>query len=343
MTADNRLIDWAIDETRKKYASQISILLEHNTYCLEEDRNVRYVNTIISDADPFVGLARTFIINGIGYDFQQRTWESFERDADAKGYYLTVLAEAKIIYSRNEADRQRFLYLRAKLMANLADFNYMFQRGLEWLDNAMELYKTMAFETGLCKMRKAVGYISDSLCMAVACLNQTYFKGFNQLEELKRMKHIPQDFLVYCQQMLQNSDEEALKSIAYRMIQTTRKLFYSMEPRIAPAVVHPDYTYVAEWYQECSYYFRRVYAFCAQGDASLAFGESFRMQTDLDDLARDFGITGLDLLTCFNAEDLAGFAQHVKLVEQRIVDAIQSNHVTIEDYASVDEFLEKNV
>ena len=186
------------------------------------------------------------IINGIGYDFQQRTWESFERDADAKGYYLTVLAEAKIIYSRNEADRQRFLYLRAKLMANLADFNYMFQRGLEWLDNAMELYKTMAFETGLCKMRKAVGYISDSLCMAVACLNQTYFKGFNQLEELKRMKHIPQDFLVYCQQMLQNSDEEALKSIAYRMIQTTRKLFYSMEPRIAPAVVHPDYTYVAE-------------------------------------------------------------------------------------------------
>ena len=54
MTADNRLIDWAIDETRKKYASQISLLLEHNTYCLEEDRNVRYVNTIISDADPFV-------------------------------------------------------------------------------------------------------------------------------------------------------------------------------------------------------------------------------------------------------------------------------------------------
>jgi len=120
MKKDNRLVDWAIHEAQTRCRDEVSLLLEHNSYCLEQDRSVRYVNTIISDAKHWCSLARTFIINGIGYDFNQVAWESFERDAQGRDSYPCVLADSQVLYSKNEAELQRFLYLRAKFFAHLA-------------------------------------------------------------------------------------------------------------------------------------------------------------------------------------------------------------------------------
>lgn len=341
-TTDNRLVEWAVEQAKTKYAGEIAILLEHNTYSLESDRSVRYVNTIISDAEPPVGLARTFIINGIGYDFWQRSWESFERDAEAKSYFLTVLAQADILYARSEADRQRFLYLRAKLMSNLADFPYMYQRGLEWLSNAMELYKTMAFETGICKIRKAAGNIADYLAVAVACFNQTYFRGIDHMAELRELRLIPERFLQDYEEMVEAKTERALKEISFRMIQAARDFFREKDTR-KPLPTVPDYQYLAVWYQECSYYFRRLYAYCGQNDASLAFQQAYKLQPDLDDLARDYQIDGLDVLSYFDAENLAAFAREAKKAETRIVDAIHAHKIPIDAYDTVEDFLAQNL
>lgn len=340
-TTDNRLVDWAIEQTKSKYADEIAILLEHNTYSLESDRRVRYVNTIISDAEPPVGLARTFIINGIGYDFWQRSWESFERDAEAKTYFLTVLAQADILYARSEADRQRFLYLRAKLMSNLADFPYMYQRGLEWVANAMVLYKTMVFETGICKIRKAAGNISDYLSVAIACLNQTYFRGIDHIAELREFRMLPESFLPDYEKMLTAGNEQTLKEISFRMIQTVRDFFREKDIRkpIHNIVNIPD---LAAWYQECSYYFRRLYAYCEQNNASLAFQQAYKLQPDLDDLMRDYQINGLDILSYFDAKNLAAFAKEARKAENRIVDTIHAHNIRIDSYNTVEDFLAQN-
>ena len=219
---DNRLVEWAIKETETHYKDQVSILLEHNTYCLEEDRNVRYVNSIISDSKEYIGLARTFIINGNGYDINQLSWESFERDAEVKGYYVTILAEANILYSKNEADKQRFLYLRAKFFANLENSEYMFERGLEWLNNAMDVYKTLLFEAELSKVRKGAGFIADYLAVAVACYNQTYFKSFTKLQELNAMKYLPNNFIEQYKQIVGTKTVSELQSLCHEIIKTTR-------------------------------------------------------------------------------------------------------------------------
>lgn len=338
---DNRLIDWAIQQTRTHYAGEIALLLEHNSYALPEDRGLRYVNTIISDAQPLVGLARTFIIGGIGYDFWQRSWESFERDAEARSYFLNVLAEADILYARNEADRQRFLYLRAKLFSNLADFSYMYQRGLEWLQNAMELYKVMAFETGLCQMRKAAGTIAEYLSVAVACLNQTYFHGIDHIAELRQMKAVPEKLLAGWDEVMAASTGQALQEISHRMIREVRAFFEERDPRPKP-VPAPDYPFLASWYQECSYYFRRLYAYCRAGDFRLAFQQGIVLQPDLDDLARDFAIPGLDILTWFDPAGLDVFEQKARQAEQNIVQAILAAGVSIDASDTVEEFLAKN-
>lgn len=339
---DNRLVEWAINQTQAHYKDEVSILLEHNTYCLQEDRNIRYVNTIISDSKDHIDLARTFIINGIGYDFNQVSWESFERDADVKGYYVTVLAEANILYSKNDADKQRFLYLRAKFNANLANPQYMYERGLEWLNNAMEIYKTLLFEDTLYKVKKAAGFIADYLAVAVACFNQTYFKSFNRLEDISAMKHVPDNFIEQYKQIVSAKSASEIQALCHSIIKTTRAFFKLNDKRIQKNDGTPQYQYLADWYQECCYYFKRIYHFCAQNESELAFSASCGVQTDLDEIAKDFKISGLVILTHFDANDLSAFSKKVKLAEERIVSAIKSSNVKLDAYSSVDEFILKN-
>lgn len=339
---DNRLIEWAIRETETHYKDQVSILLEHNTYCLEEDRNVRYVNTIISDSKEYIDLARTFIINGNGYDINQLSWESFEKDAEVKGYYVTILAEANILYSKNEADKQRFLYLRAKFFANLENSEYMFERGLEWLNNAMDVYKTLLFETELSKVRKGAGFIVDYLTVAVACYNQTYFKSFTKLQELNAMKYLPNNFIEQYKQIVSTKTVSELQALCHEIIKTTRDFFKMNDKRVRENKLTPDYGYLAYWYQECCYYFKRIYHFCVNNEAELAFDGSFHIQTDLDEIAKDFNISDLDIISNFDVSDLPGFMKKVKLAEERIVATIKSNNVKIDSYPSVDDFINQN-
>lgn len=338
---DSRLIDWAIKEVEEKYSDQVSLLLEHNFYSLKEDKHVRYVNTIISDSKEYIGLARTFIINGIGYDFNQVSWKSFERDAEGKGYYPTVLADADILYSKNDEDLQHFLYLRAKFKSNLSNSRYMYLRGLEWLNHAMEIYKTMLFESDFGIIRKAAGFVADYLAMAVACLNQTYFKSFTRLEELREMKYLPEQFIEQYKHLISLQSPQELTVISHSMIQSIRNLFQTQDPREVKNAA-PDYQYLADWYQECCYYFRRIRHFCSQGDAFLAFRETCAIQADLDDLSRDFNLDGLSLLSRFDEKNLIKFSDEVHTVENIILDAITTHQIKIDSYASVDEFLSQN-
>ncbi len=339
---DNRLLNWAVREVEQKYKDDVSLLLEHNLYSLEHDRDIRYVNTIVSDKLPYVGLARTFIIGEIGYDFNQLSWESFERDAELKGYYTTVLATADIIYAKNEFDRQRFLYLRAKFFSNLADRNFSYKSGLEWINNAMEIYKTMLFTDSLCEARTAIGYISRHLAVALACLNQTYFCDFDELKGLLKFNLLPTEFINLYTKAVKINKVEELKQTAHKLISVTRDFYSEHNPQPKTKSEIHNYQYLADWYQECSYYFRRIYHFCNKGEIDVVFRLSTVLQPDLDELARNYILPDLDVLKYFDSEDLSSFADKLKFAEKTVVDAITSNGVRIDKYSSVDEFIDQN-
>lgn len=50
----------------------------------------------------------------------------------------------------------------------------MYQRALERVDMAMDIYRTLLFEEKLCKCRMAAGYIQSLLTQAAAFMNQTF-------------------------------------------------------------------------------------------------------------------------------------------------------------------------
>jgi len=341
---DNRLMEWTINKAQTEFKDDVRLMLEHNTYTLPEDVNVRYMNGFIVNSDKFIGLARTFIINGIGYDYWQRKWENYEDLAEARGYYTTSLIDSEIVYYKDEEDKQHFLYLQAKLRANLADPKYMYERGLEWLDKVMDLYKTLMFEEILCNVRKGAGFIIDYLSVAVACVNQRYFKRgiVAQTDILSEMETVPENFIELYKQIAGSKNVDELKNLCHEIIALTRSFFKAQNKWASTKPHQPDYKYLASWYQECSYYFRRLYYYCDNNMPEMAFHQSFNLQSDLDYLMTDYNISDLDLLSFFDTGNLEAHKAHSKIVEQKIVSEIEENGVKIEEYSTVEEFVEKN-
>lgn len=338
---DRRIMDWAIEEAKTKYADNVALILYHDSYRLGEDRTVYYPSHIVSDGGPLSGIARTVMVDGLGYDFFEQPWEAFERMAEGRGGYPTTLADSEIAYARSEEDLQRFLSLREKLKNHLADPVYMYGIALEWLDEAMELYKSMQFEEDFCKVREAGVYLADYLALAVSRVNGTYFPANSRVPELQAFPKKPEKFVEKYQALKQLTTTEDILRHTREMIAETRLWMEREDPREKAEAV-PDYEWLAQWYQECSYYFRRIYRSCERGETDLAFWQVCWFQPDLDDVAGRFGIAELDAAAHFRADDLAASAAAVKRAEENILRALQKSETALSAFDSVDDFLRQN-
>jgi len=102
----------------------------------------------------------------------------------------------------------------------------MYERGLEWLNNAMDIYKTLMFESAVDKARIAAGAIAGHhLAIAVACFNQTYNRDYRRVEDLRTMKQVPDGFLALYDQIIAAKTTDELQALCHEIIACTRDFF----------------------------------------------------------------------------------------------------------------------
>ncbi len=340
-----KLADWAVRKTASEYRDDVCLLLAHRTLRLEADQEETSFSYYIPATSRAAGLARTFIIDGIGYDLFPMPWERLERAADVHDYNTTVLADAEVLYARTEEDRQRFVSLQARLAANLQNPHLMHQRALAWLQAVLEIYQEMLFEDSLARVREDAGRICDLLATAVAYTNRTYFRHgqTNQLQEFRSMQQVPEGFAELYVRVLRAKTAEEQKRQCHDLIATTRRFLDEREPSPArKAGGVPDFSELATWYQELSYTWRRVYHWCGRNDPVNAYLWGCFLQREVDGVGEEYGLVDLDLLSAFEADDLSVFRARAEALERKIVAAIEAHGVTLDSYSSIDDFLKKN-
>jgi len=344
MKQTRALADWAIRKIETEYQDDVCLLLEHKTLRLEKDQDETSFSFYIPATSRANGLARTFMIDGIGYDLFPMSWERIERMADVKDYNTTCLADAEILYARSDDDRRRFTSLQARLRANLQNPQYIYNRTLEWLNTVMELFQNTLFEERLYKVRENAGYICDLLSIAVAFVNGRYFMHgqTNQVAELQAMQDIPKGFTDLYERIIRAQTADEQKRLCHDIIAVTRKFLDERDPNAVRRTSAPDFSELAFWYQEMSYTWRRVYYWCDRNDPVNAYLWCCFLQKEVDTAGADFGIEDLDMLSAFDADDLPAFRRRAECVEQHIVAAIEAHGAHIESYPSVEEFLRQN-
>jgi len=337
------LTDWAVKKIESEYRDDVCLLLEHKTLKLEKDMDDAAFSFYIPATNRANGLARTFIVGGIGYDLFPMSWERIERMADVKEYNTTCLADAKILWTRSEGDKQRFVSLQARLQANLQNPQYMLERAKKWFDTVKEIYQDTLFEEKLYKVRENAGYICDLLAIAVAFVNQHYFAHgqTDQLHELSGMKKIPVNFAKLYREIITETSPDTQKRLCHELIKNT-KVFLDEQEKPASKPSAPDFSELASWYQELCYTWRRVYHWCDMNDPINAYVWCCNLQNEVDEWGTKFGITDMDIFGSYKATDLAGFRERAEFVEQKFRKAINANGGELDEYKTVEDFLKAN-
>jgi len=174
-----RLVDWAIKKIESEYRDDVCLLLEHKSLRLGADMETKSFSFYIPATNRANGLARTFIIDSIGYDLFPMSWDRIERMADVKEYNTTCLADGEILWARSEVDRERFLSLQARLRANLQNPQYMLDRAKKWFDTVMEIFQETLFEEKLYKVRGG-----NPISVKTLDLSQSFTGILSQLERI---------------------------------------------------------------------------------------------------------------------------------------------------------------
>lgn len=343
-TINEKLIDWALAKIKKEYKDDICLLVAHDTLKLEKDMAGMSMSYFVPATENAYGFAKTFIINGIGYDLFPMSWGRLERLSNLDDNNTSCLGDVQILYCRNPEDEKRFVALQTKLQENLQNREFMFKKALEKMNVAMEIYQTMMFEESIGKVRKASGYIADFLSIAVAFSNQTYFKNgqTNQISDLLAMKSIPKDFIGTYEAIVNADSVDELKKLCHKMIYNTRKFLNAKKPCTKNRNYNKNFKDLANWYQELSYTWRRIYYWCDQNGKVKSFMWGCFLQSELDIVKEEFGLDEMDLLGKFSSKDLTVFHNHTEQLEKYIVGKIEEQGVILDKYDSVEDFIKKN-
>ncbi|HIS70021.1 MAG TPA: hypothetical protein IAA58_11745 [Candidatus Gallacutalibacter stercoravium] len=340
---ENKLLNWAIDRIQKEYKDDICLLIGNAPLHRNPDQNNCYMDYFVPATERGNQFAQTFIIEGLGYDIYPRSWERLEHMANLDDYNTTCLGYGEILYARSDADKERFFAIQQKLKENLSNTSFMYRKALEKLDVAMEIYQTVAFEEQLGRVRTGAGFIADYLSCAVAFINHTYFK-YSQVEqpaELSAMKELPDRFLAYYDAIIQAKTADQLRELSHSMIAATRRFLKKHRPAGAPKG-NADFAQLADWYQELSYTWARIYFWCDRNDRQKVFVWGCMLQQELNTVTEEFGLQPMDLMGVYQAGDLEPVRRRAQELERYIVQQIKSHGVQLKTYDTVEEFISQN-
>ncbi len=338
------LTQWAIEQIQKKYKDDVALLIAISGHSLEDDCHGECFDYFIPANENGNKLGQTFIIDGVGHDLYPRSWQRIENMANFDDDFTYGLGDAIILYYRSEEDLMRFKEMQEKLRANLKDKGFMMKKALEKLDAAMDIYRTMMFEDQLYKVRMAAGFIARYLSIAVAGMNGTYFRQRLDLEtvELAQMKEIPENFIPCFEAIVKARSVDELRSFSHEIISTTRRFIASHKQSNAPKARMPDYEDLADWYEEGSLTWRRIYHHCDTQNYERVFPDAINLQHELNIIEEEFGLKEMDLLGWFDTADLSAFRQRAEELERYIISKIEAQGFALNKYDTLEQFLAEN-
>ena len=341
---DKELIEWAINKIEIEFKGEISLLLGRKGACkIPEDGDDMAFDFFIPACDHGYSLARTFIIDDMGYDLFPMSWERVEGLSTLNEGIAFCLADSEILYSRSDTDRERFELLRKTMFNNLKNKDFIYMKSLEKINCAMDIYKTMLFEKHLGNVRKAAGGIIEYLSHALAIINGTYLKkdyGHSQIvEQIKSLKMIPTDFLINYEKILSAKDIEEIFKAVHNLIGETREFFEQFTPE--RNLKSYNYEELPGWYEESRYTFRRIAYACKNNKFLECFHLGCYLQIEFDILTEEASLDKMDLLGSYDINDLSAFEKRAEEIEEYIFSEINKHGVTLRKYDNLKEFLEK--
>ena len=342
---NDMIVEWVVKKIEKEYKDDVSMLLTYGSY---ENGTANSLSDVdfyfIPKTEKAYKLCKTFIVEGIGFDLFPMSWKRVEGLAELNESLTPCLANVKVLYCNSEEDKIKFEELQNRLNINLYNKVFMLDKSSKQVEMAMKFYCTMLFKEDICELRRLAGYIAMSLSDAVAYANQTYFsRGLKkQIEDLKNMESTPHDFVLLYESVIEMNSEPAIKECCYKMIKNTKNFLDRKTEKLIKVENKANYEELAELYEEIISTWNKIKVCCDSGDAVLAYISGTCLQNTLDMASRENGLDKFNLMGAYDSKHLERFKERAINLQKEFVKLIEENGVNIEEYNTVEDFINKN-
>lgn len=343
---DKELVEWSIDKIKTEYKEDIALLIgQVGGGKIPTDEQNMIFDFFVPATDRGYKLARTFIIEDMGYDLYPISWERLEKIADIEEpRMIFAFAKGEVIYAKSEEEKLRYEKLKEKMLLKLQDKKFNIPQSLKYLETAQEIFQAMLYEDDLCKIRKAAGGVSSYLMNSIALFNGRYLENgyLNFTNDLHKMKEYPEDFESIFMKMISLDSVDEIRENIYKLIKITRDFLMKRVSKDNKNKFEPNYEDLAMWYQEMRYSFRRLQYFTGINSVEDSYLLGCYLQIEFDAVKEDFNLKQMDLMSSFNKKDLKGFCKKANEFEEYLVKIIEENNVKMNKYSSLKEFIEYN-
>ena len=348
----NRLTDWVIRKIENEYKDDVALLLAVHGHSTDDDQHGVCFDYFVPATERGCELAETFIIDGVGHDLYPRSWERLEDSVEMNDMPI-VLDGAEILYARSKEDEERFLDMKRRLEDNLNNPEFIYGKALEYMDQALEIYRSFIFEDKSYRVITEAGSIQFFLSKAVAVLNHTYAEEpivsrkqalcddpDSRIYHCPEMKEVPEGFFENAECLMCAKDPEKVKETVLKLLKSVREFILKREP--AEDIQESrgvNYDEFAEWYQEISLTWKRIRYFVKNNMAEEAYCDAGYLQQELLYIAQEFGVEEMNLMDYYDADNLSKLQERADALEKKVLDILADHKTEVASYASIDEFL----
>lgn len=279
-------------------------------------------------------LTKAFIINDVGFDFWAISWDRAEEIASYKQGFVSIIADAQVIWQSNDEDRERFEKLRISALTPTVDLR---ERTKQLYNQCEHLYCQICTSFDFIIQKQIASKLVSNVVEFIAVLNHTYtHRGWRySIEEVSQLDSVPRDFLNDCQKILYSADSNELqKRICNLFVQlqnlNSDKLNHTTDFKIA----------FSGFYEEAKSIYNKLYHACDISDGVTAIMAGSSLQQDIMDTIGidEYKKWFYDIVGMFNPSDLNGYKKAVEYHEKDFQTFLSENEVTVCRYKTYEHF-----
>lgn len=330
MHNNDRLVQWLEDIVRRQYAGKVALVCLYGSYINGTEEQGSDVDCyFVPKTKEGLKLARTFLLDGVGYDIFPMGWERLEAIANLETSQQPLVGDVQVLYADTPDDLARFKRIQQLLKTNLQDVDFRkkaaerrFLRAFSRLPMEQYTLKESRLSSGGMLMDIAEGLAYER--------GAYYHRGLKtQFSDLLQLPDLPKDMEQLYLSVLKAQTTAEISQASLALLTEIGCPYAAPQPVLWPDMPQEGQD-LAGLYEEIRSTFLKVYRCVENKNPVLAFLSAVCLQWEL---------TWLDVLSAYDFHDLRPLEAQTRQAENAVRSRIAQTGGILREYNGFEAFL----